>query len=222
MHHAEAIKADIRVACQPRGPQPAQRDGTFAGLVAAVRTLAAIMCLHACSNPFCPVVFSCTGRLAVSWMFHLNLSSAQIQQHSCSMRITKAPWRELRLLPHGVSLGSWEGGRIFRHRLGGPFWARFLGVVLAECSSGCISSVSSRPVSPVLELSSQPVALKRGLHQVCRSTFPGAAVQILKCQLAGARATRQHQQPGSDQTGRWVQTWVWNLENARLLHDSHF
>ncbi|CAE7186778.1 ANKRD31, partial [Symbiodinium pilosum] len=35
-----AIKADIRVACQPRGPQPAQRDGTFAGLVAAVRARA--------------------------------------------------------------------------------------------------------------------------------------------------------------------------------------
>ncbi|CAE7907786.1 unnamed protein product, partial [Symbiodinium microadriaticum] len=33
----EAIKADIRVACQPRGPRPGQRDGTFSTLASAVR-----------------------------------------------------------------------------------------------------------------------------------------------------------------------------------------
>ena len=79
----------------------------------------------------------------------------------------------------GGPWGSWHLGRI----LGGLegileslFWKGFgrrVAVLLvgcegnAACSSGCILSVSSHPVSPLLfiiELSSRPVALK----SVCR------------------------------------------------------
>ncbi|CAE7449597.1 psmD10, partial [Symbiodinium sp. CCMP2592] len=37
----EAIKADIRIACQPRGALPGQRDGTFSTLASAVRARSA-------------------------------------------------------------------------------------------------------------------------------------------------------------------------------------
>jgi len=37
----EAIKADIRIACQPRGARPGQRDGTFSTLASAVRARSA-------------------------------------------------------------------------------------------------------------------------------------------------------------------------------------